>query len=93
MILAVAAIVGTIALPPARFDREPDMRVLVYEYTLEQVEQQCHGAVVACSYRFADLCIVILPIVGPGGVNLNDRALLRRHEYGHCNGWTKEHEE
>lgn len=94
MILSVAAIVGNIALPPARFDHEPDGRVLVYQYTLAQIEQQCRDAnLVACWYRLGDTCIVILPIVGPGGVSLNDRALLRRHEYGHCNGWTKEHEE
>ncbi len=92
MILAVIAIIGNIALPPARFNHEPK-NVLVYEYLLSQVEIQCQlPSVVSCAWSFGDLCIIILPIVGPGGVNLRNRMLLRQHEYGHCNGWSKDHE-
>lgn len=92
MILAVSTIIGNIILPPIRFDYEPNKCILVYEYKLNRVETECHGNFAACSYNLSDLCIVILPIIGPGGVSLRDRMLLRQHEYGHCNGWSKDHE-
>lgn len=92
--LTVAAIIGPILLPPAALDHEPTIQLSVREYPLAQVAGECHlPGVVACSFIIGDVCFVTLPKIGPGGVSLRDRALLRRHEYGHCNGWTKEHEQ
>lgn len=33
------------------------------------------------------VCILVLPIEGPGGESTRTVALLRRHGIGHCNGW------
>ena len=47
----------------------------------------------SCAIRLGDgACIEILPRVGPGGVSARDRALLQRHEDGHCNQKTPSHE-
>lgn len=33
------------------------------------------------------VCILVLPIEGPGGESYRTVALLRQHGIGHCNGW------
>jgi hypothetical protein len=97
--LAILSMIGPAAradilLPPERFDHPyPDTRV--QEMSLQEVEQTCdmenrHSGIMACvlfwsSYKVGDTCIQVLPVIGPGGVSLRDRALLRRHEDGHCN--------
>lgn len=88
----IGAIVGAILLPPAALDYEP-ARVMVREYPLAQVAIECGiDYAAACSHPMDGLCIVILPIIGPGGVSIRDRDLLRRHEYGHCNQKHPSHE-
>lgn len=89
----IGAIVGAILLPPVALDHDP-MRVMVREYPLAQIAVECRiNYAAACAIPMDGLCIVILPKMGPGGVSARDRDLLRRHEYGHCNGWTAGHEQ
>ena len=95
---SVAAIIGSILLPPPALDHKPNGAVGVYEYPLAEIEAQCRKLgpmepnTLACALRFsAGECVEILPHVGPGGVSIRDRALLRRHEDGHCNQERPDH--
>lgn len=101
MDIITAAVVGSILLPPATIDHPPPatMLVVVREYPLEQVGAACvalgqiEPGALACSLRLGEgACIQILPKIGPGGVSTRDRALLKRHEDGHCNQERGSHE-
>jgi hypothetical protein len=80
-----------IDLPPPRFDHAYNGPAI--EWVLPDVDAKCRkagitddGIILGCSFKIGDACVVLLrerhPLL----------AQLRRHEIGHCNGWTREHE-
>jgi hypothetical protein len=86
-----------ITLPPAKYDgpyRGGQLVVTKWnDYSL--IQQVCGDTpnAVACSYRTYDAntgkLISCLIMLGPAAHN-NERVL--RHEIGHCNGWSGDHE-
>jgi hypothetical protein len=91
------AVYAQVQEPPARFDRMPSGRVVVFEDTVQAVRERCRdlgagddAAACARPLPFGD-CVVVLPKVGVGGVGAATQVALLRHEHGHCNGWPKDH--
>lgn len=77
-------------IPPAVYDHAPTVAIIEWRMTAGQIAVMCRGEdVAACAYvDFAPgVCVINLPIVGPGGVSPRTYAILRRHEISHCNGW------
>lgn len=81
-------------LPPARFDHPYNGPVI--EQVIPDADAQCRkvgaksedGAIIlGCSFKVSDTCMIILRLNHP---LLNQ---LRRHEIGHCNGWSDKHEQ
>lgn len=98
-----------ILLPPAKYDRSFDGRVVIERHSGKELKEHCivpdPDGVMACAlggeikpnsyYRgwMSGVCTVHM---------LNDQELLvrgqrydlvLRHEIGHCNGWTGNHED
>lgn len=87
-----------IALPPAIFDHAYAGPVIERRVSAAEVERMCRVTdAEACTLfrpNFAgDTCFIITPVVGIGGVSQSAYELLRRHEIGHCNGWSDKHED
>jgi hypothetical protein len=87
---------GDIQIPPALYNHPFPGVVQRHQYLATQVEAECYraGATVplqACAILVgADICIVIMPWQGIGGVGLRTWALLDRHEQAHGNVATNE---
>lgn len=82
-------------LPPPAFDHPYDGPKLVIELPTSRVIAVCGRGpnVLACSWpplRPGMLCTVFVSVVAPSGVSSRTRAVLDRHELGHCNGWRHE---
>lgn len=86
-----------VALPPPQFDHAYAGPVIEQVMTAAEVSQYCRGDFTVACMLFppsfiGDKCYIVLPKVGPGGVAQSYQDVLRRHEVGHCNGWTSKHE-
>jgi hypothetical protein len=91
-----AIIPSHIPLPPVEFDHEYVGRLTVLkEPTYNLIRHVCSNTAnaIACSYRTYDSAtganISCLVMLGPD-VHENEQVL--KHEIGHCNGWSNEHE-
>ena len=83
-------------LPPAKFDRPYTGKLTILkpdDYALIRVVCSDAADPIACAFRTYDTatgetlsCLILL---GPK-VHDDERAL--RHEMGHCNGWSNDHE-
>jgi hypothetical protein len=87
-------VIGDIPLPPAQFDVLYTGHLIKRELSAEGVDKLCHSfgldprrLVLACSIPMPGACLVVIPWFGIGGVGARTRAVLLRHELGHCNGW------
>jgi hypothetical protein len=86
-----------VTLPPAKYDGEYRGGQLIVtkwnDYSLIQLICKDTPNAVACSYKTYDpisgKLISCLIMLGPAAHN-NERVL--RHEIGHCNGWSDNHE-
>lgn len=91
--IAATAVVGAILLPPPELDHEPTIPVSVRTLPLAEIAEACRiDYAYACTLNLGGVCFVTLPNVGPGGVGARTLALLRRHEWGHCNQDHPSHE-
>jgi len=82
-------------LPPARFDH-PNPAAIVEVMSFAEIQQLCAGSVAAkdmpargaylgCSFRSGPVCFVYI-------ASIPEMETTRRHEIGHCNGWSPRHE-
>src|SRR3989442_7646776 len=83
-------------LPPAEFDKPYTGKLIIRRFeTEEEIERICKGsAKYACAARVADGSACYL-FVGNDNVLKRNHVpyeFMLRHELGHCNGWTKDHE-
>jgi len=78
-------------IPPAIYDHPFPGTLIEWRWTAEQIDWACDRITLACAYTdFGGdplVCIINLPVIGPGGVAARTYAILRRHEIAHCNGW------
>jgi hypothetical protein len=80
-------------LPPPRFDHAFTGQLIEHRLSWDRLAIVCGHDRIACAFPFApDLCVIILPNIGPGGLSPASYAIYRRHELGHCNGWSAKHE-
>jgi hypothetical protein len=76
--------------PPARYDhahRGADVRYVSHEEALRlcgPAHPRNTSGVIACAFNTVRPCVIV---IGPGEL----RGVLR-HEEGHCNGWSANHE-
>jgi hypothetical protein len=89
-------ILPRVSLPPAEYDHPYAGKLTVLkEDTYNFIRHVCRDTVraIACSYRTYDSAtganISCLIMLGPG--TWSDERVLR-HEIGHCNGWSNNHE-
>ena len=85
-----------VPLPPPEFDHEYKGRLTIAKldnYRLIRAVCEDNPDAIACSFRIYDSttgapisCLIML-----GPMTHDDERVLR-HELGHCNGWTNEHE-
>jgi len=83
-------------LPPLEYDKAFTGKLIIRRLqTEEEIEKVCKGdSKVACTARVAD-GIVCLLFIGNDDVLKRNHVpyeFMLRHELGHCNGWTKDHE-
>jgi hypothetical protein len=92
-------IIMAIGLPPVEYDCKPKLPITVMEFKLADVNAMCgklpnqRPMTYACTRVLPDRCLIVLPKVERGGVTKQQQDRLRRHEEGHCNGWSARHEE
>jgi hypothetical protein len=90
----------SVTLPPAEFDHAYAGALYVSILDVRDVQGACGGSslilgsIYACSVPIpeAQVCRIVIPKVEFGIVTQAQQDRLRRHELGHCNGWTVEHE-
>lgn len=84
-------------LPPAEYDKPYTGRLILETVpNQEELAKFCGkayipGLTLGCSQRRADSCKIVL--VPDAIITMNGwtRALMLRHELGHCNGWPGDH--
>jgi hypothetical protein len=82
-------------LPPPEYDKPFTGKLTIRRLeTEEEVFRTCKTSRVACAWRVADGSACHLLIVNDKVIRSNHGswAFTLRHELGHCNGWTQEHE-
>lgn len=88
MSLAVVAFLSSV-LPPAQYDHEPKVPVIIREYAPDVVNEKCRffsgyrgrKNVSACAIPLEGKCFIIWPDTQPR------KGPIWRHERAHCNGW------
>jgi hypothetical protein len=92
----IAPALKPVPLPPVEFDREYKGQLVVTkfnDYSLIRMICKDVPTAIACSYRTYKTTtgepISCLILLGPKAHD-DERAL--RHEIGHCNGWSNNHE-
>jgi hypothetical protein len=83
-----AEVVSGTVLPPTVYDHVPSMPIEEHVLSFEQVTAKCrqlgldqHLTWSGCANRDTGTCVIY---------RVAD-ARVRRHEYGHCNGWAPNH--
>jgi len=83
-------------LPPAEYDKPFTGKLIIRRFeTEEEIAQICKGTSrVACTARSIDHKTCYLFIANDDVIRRNrgSYAFTVRHELGHCNGWTQNHE-
>jgi hypothetical protein len=79
--------------PPIEFDQPFPGVVIEHMLPARQAQEICGGGRrLACMlHRHGSVCHIVLPRVEEGLVTVQQQALIRRHEIGHCNGWPADH--
>ena len=90
-VIAFSFLAG-VALPPREFDHAPTMPVSEYVVPIARMADVCGANRFACSIPLPGKCIVVVPQVEAGIISEPQQQRLRRHEYGHCNGWGRDHD-
>ncbi len=93
-------------LPPVQFDYKPRGRVVEKQLDYWAIDAACRarmGSIAerglagmparfeACAFPLKNFCIVLIPRADGENIDRVTQARLRRHEYGHCNGWPMDH--
>ena len=83
-------------IPPPEFDKPYTGKLIIRRFeTEEEIERMCKGSSkYACAPHSIDLKTCYLFILNDSGLRRNHIpwAFVLRHELGHCNGWSKDHE-
>lgn len=83
-------------LPPARYDHPYNGMVIERVMAFDELQSFCSRGIklekgsffLGCSYKLGSVCMIFLldqPAIGSTDI-------IRRHEIGHCNGWSGNHE-
>ncbi len=80
-------------IPPARFDVPYPGQMFYKQVDAWELVDYCGGNAWACTlpHYVGGPCVIILPKTS-AVIDRNMIANLIRHETGHCNGWSPEHE-
>lgn len=87
-------------LPPPQYDVPPPMPVIEHVLTSDAINRICHerhamdmaGRPASPAYRFSGCAHLSVTSNGKScEVWRIDDGTVRRHEYGHCNGWPADH--
>lgn len=83
-------------VPPTIYDHSFSGTLIELRWTAEQIDWACDPGALACAYTNvggdSQVCIINIPVVGPGGIAPRTYAIMRRHEIAHCNGWRHAHD-
>jgi len=82
--------------PPAQFDHyyEGDLTIKIVN-SLEELHEICridNPKLLACSQRNQSSCVIVLVKDEIMRQRMWTTGMLLRHEIGHCNGWSADHE-
>jgi hypothetical protein len=93
--MEVAILVSGVLMPPAHFERPPEVRVIIRHLPATHIDRVCrlypeladnhNGEFGACANPGPSVCTITLPY--PGSVSPERYTALARHELAHCNGW------
>jgi hypothetical protein len=87
-------------LPPPQFDHPPEIPVIEHVLTSDAINRICHerhamdmvGRPASPAYRFSGCAHLSVTTTGKScEVWRIDDGTVRRHEFGHCNGWPADH--
>jgi hypothetical protein len=75
--------------PPAQYDHPYRGQIIEQRLSALEIMRLCHGPTTACSGVSKSVCHLLLPRDERDNRLI---ALIRKHEIGHCNGWSDSHQ-